>query len=1358
MSLETNLSSSPYFDDYSEDKEFYKVLFKPSVSVQTRELNQLQTILQNQVERFGNHVFKSGTIISGCNFQYLTNYNYIKITDLQGDGQPVQPSSYVGFFVKDSLNLTARVVNYQDGFQSKAPDLATLYLQYVNSSNNDGNGVSWSVFRNDQSLTIFDKDYPIFSVAVNSGGLGFANSDSVVVTPAIVVSGNSGLWTVNERLTQATTAAQVQIISVNTSIFPSKTILFVKPLTTQLTNTSVNASAWTIQSGFNVTGNVSAATASVTEIIGTGTTATLATDSLGIAGTIAVTNQGNGYYAVPYVTVKTSNATASIGTLTLTAQNYKAVVTVANAGVNSIGSGYGFGVSSGIIYQKGFFLQVDPQVIIVSKYSTVPDSVSAGFTTEELIIDTNADTSLFDNAANTTNFAAPGADRLKLVPTLAVFDVADAASNVDFFALAEWKAGFPWRENRTTQYSTLGEEFARRTAESSGDFVVDPFSVSTKDKSTINVSSFDTVIDPGLAYITGYRIQTAYNNYLNTPRSNTTTVQTNQSMTTNYGNFLTVKEAAGLFNFKTGTTVNLYDTAQAYISKYSGSNATLTPVGTLIGTARIRSLVYVSGSGSPGTPTASYRAYLFEVVMSAGKNFRDARAIAYSGTPNGVADIVTTFNATTNSQIAMLIDTDFSKLVYATNQRALQSMSNITFQFRTVSASTLQFTTPGQLDIGPLAAGLTFPYTAGGSLTATQKEDIVVFPITTAIAAANLTGTFTITSGAANVTGSGTTFTTQIKVGDFIKVGNTTQNSTGLVIAVPNNTFLQLNNTATTSVASANGVQVWPANHPIPLALRTVSLSAGGNVLTIQLGTTITGVTNAIAIYNVRSSNASPVTKTVNRDAYVKVHTANNAGGNVGPWSLGLPDVVRLKKVYLGNSTVVNTSSSDITKYFFVDNGGDENLYRLGRLMLNPGVGTSLALANSFILAQVDVFTTSGAEGFFTLGSYSINDTLPLANLTSSINTLEIPELVTSKNIYYDMRDTLDFRPYAANTAVVTNVVASATINPANTLTLSAADKFFPTPDAALSFDAAYYNGRGDRVVAHIDNSFEVITGTPSLLLYPVIPPQRPDTITLAEVIVPPYPSLPVALSNTTLAILDRSVGNDRGVVNQRQFNFQTKLTKSSINTSAQPRRYSMNDIGGLDRRLQALEYYTALNLLEASIKDLVIPSGVNPSLNRFKHGFFVDAFDDYTFAAPEVSEFACTIEQAQSVLKPLTKQINFCAAFDRTDPTTNSAIVQSGTLMLPYSEETLINQNVATSAVSGDGQKVQFLGEVISSPVSFVIKTRTEAAIIPIYLYTNSYTYYDRGGAYTSGVGYSIVSPYQYGGIGGPSSTGWSH
>ena len=52
MALDTDLSRKPYFDDFDEEKNFHRVLFRPSVAVQAREMNQSQAILQDQIENF----------------------------------------------------------------------------------------------------------------------------------------------------------------------------------------------------------------------------------------------------------------------------------------------------------------------------------------------------------------------------------------------------------------------------------------------------------------------------------------------------------------------------------------------------------------------------------------------------------------------------------------------------------------------------------------------------------------------------------------------------------------------------------------------------------------------------------------------------------------------------------------------------------------------------------------------------------------------------------------------------------------------------------------------------------------------------------------------------------------------------------------------------------------------------------------------------------------------------------------------------------------------------------------------------------------------------------------------------------
>ena len=60
--MATNFNVKPYYDDYDSSKNFHRVLFRPAYSVQARELTQLQTILQNQITKFGEHIFQNGSI------------------------------------------------------------------------------------------------------------------------------------------------------------------------------------------------------------------------------------------------------------------------------------------------------------------------------------------------------------------------------------------------------------------------------------------------------------------------------------------------------------------------------------------------------------------------------------------------------------------------------------------------------------------------------------------------------------------------------------------------------------------------------------------------------------------------------------------------------------------------------------------------------------------------------------------------------------------------------------------------------------------------------------------------------------------------------------------------------------------------------------------------------------------------------------------------------------------------------------------------------------------------------------------------------------------------------------------------
>ena len=81
MTQKTNLNISPYYDDFDPNDQFYKVLFKPGFPVQARELTTLQSGLQNQLESFGSHIFKDGSMVIPGGISYNDNYYSIKIEE-----------------------------------------------------------------------------------------------------------------------------------------------------------------------------------------------------------------------------------------------------------------------------------------------------------------------------------------------------------------------------------------------------------------------------------------------------------------------------------------------------------------------------------------------------------------------------------------------------------------------------------------------------------------------------------------------------------------------------------------------------------------------------------------------------------------------------------------------------------------------------------------------------------------------------------------------------------------------------------------------------------------------------------------------------------------------------------------------------------------------------------------------------------------------------------------------------------------------------------------------------------------------------------------------------------------------------
>ena len=135
MPQETNLNVSPYFDDFDPAKNYYKVLFKPGYPVQARELTTIQSILQNQVERFGTHVFKEGAKVIPGQTSFNSQYTAI---ELENSFTGISVSSYIKSLVGTTIRgefsgVRARVEQALTASESDRNN-ATLYVSYISSS------------------------------------------------------------------------------------------------------------------------------------------------------------------------------------------------------------------------------------------------------------------------------------------------------------------------------------------------------------------------------------------------------------------------------------------------------------------------------------------------------------------------------------------------------------------------------------------------------------------------------------------------------------------------------------------------------------------------------------------------------------------------------------------------------------------------------------------------------------------------------------------------------------------------------------------------------------------------------------------------------------------------------------------------------------------------------------------------------------------------------------------------------------------------------------------------------------------------------------------------------------------------
>jgi hypothetical protein len=305
-----------------------------------------------------------------------------------------------------------------------------------------------------------------------------------------------------------------------------------------------------------------------------------------------------------------ANTTISSGLLgnTFIASGQPFAVTLAN---NSTATGSSFNIINGVYYIRGRFINVQTETLILDQYSNRPNYRVGLFVNEE-IINSDIDETLNDNSQGFNNYAAPGADRLKITTSLFKKSLDDYDDN-NFIELATIKDGIlqtvRWPGS---SYNLLEDELARRTYNESGDYVITPFDVSVKEslndnrgnQGIFNVGQFTYggstpsndlavyKISPGKAIVRGYEVESISTTFLDVEKPRTTKTLENQSINYNTGSTLTLNNVQGSPIIGVGNTYVL-----SLRDERVGTSNTIAP-GKEIGVARVYDFRLESGSYS----------------------------------------------------------------------------------------------------------------------------------------------------------------------------------------------------------------------------------------------------------------------------------------------------------------------------------------------------------------------------------------------------------------------------------------------------------------------------------------------------------------------------------------------------------------------------------------------------------------------------------------------------------------------------------------------------------------------------------------------------------------------------------------
>ena len=1229
MAQITDLNVSPYYDDFDEADNFHRVLFRPGFAIQARELTQLQSILQNQIERHGNHMFKEGSIVIPGQLSYSDDFPTLQLASTFAS-ETIDPSQYF-----DATNpvtvtgVTSGVKAYVTGFQAAtATTQPILYLNYYKTGS-------------DNSTTVFADGENITADKAITHTTGYATSVASATTFATDASAIGSAATIDEGVIyvrgQFVKVSRQTLLLSSNSVTESARVgltineeLITPEVDSTLTDNSRGSANFAAKGAHRLKISITLSKLDVTSTedskfiemmrIDSGTLVSKARETeYSVLGDVLArrTFDESGDYTVRPFQFDTRESISN----TVQGVKFTGVYTNGNAtddGGTASEDLLALSCSAGKAYIRGYEFEKLGTTFKDLKKARDVTTINAGVTNLEL-----------GNFVRITNlYGTP--------------DIGSVSGETTPYKQVKLLSGATVTRGTSSTEEPIGVARVRALEYDSGvsgntDAV---YKAHLFDIRTFTVLTLSDTPSPLLTATHSTGVQ------LKGVSSGATGLVFETDTSAADGHRVRLTNVVGAFT--QGEKLIASDSAETggIIENSSNSDLTISLITTRTFSETRQLFMDDADSGQDFTADV-------ELTKRSTGDLIQLNATDAS-LANANDNILLEEDGSTELGIeplreAVLISPEKNVAIYKLPKTVVKTLLTDSND----NASDTTYTVRRQFVATSNSSGVITVSAGSNEVFGSFAEADYVMSILTAGGGSGVQGQLVPISGKISGTGSSSiTITDNTILGSGAKVK--------LIATIIKSSVVQKNKTTNLSkqvkvVASdADGAYGCRATDKeislgradafrLQAVFDSEDTSSDATAPTLTLGTVTGTFTRGEKITGSSSNAEARIITTTSPIQYVLTN-------GFGAIDFTTSDTITGESS--GASSTVSTvtaGSKVITSNFTLDTGQRDNFYDIARIVRKSNAEKPLGR----LLVVFDFFS-HGSGDFFSVDSYSaVGGQMNYDDiLTYSATKIDPDDPKPSGQ--FDLRDCLDFRPTAENIAG-----ASDTISAIDTITATASSFDFtnrqfdgsgavvidtPKINNALICDFEHYLPRKSVLYIGVDGEFKIVDGVPAE--DPQFPAVLDNAMKLATIDVPAFTFTP----------------NDVTV------------------TREQTQRFTMKDIGKLQNRIENLEYYTSLNLLERDAESLQI-SDVN-GLNRFKSGFIVDNFSGHKIGDVLHPDYKIAVDMENRELRPkcVMKAAKLVEKVTTDSARTTAGYQKTGDLLtLPYIEKDFITQPYAT-------------------------------------------------------------------------------